>query len=622
MNNTTDRPLKKRPFKTLSIALVLLQLIVVSFANGTPHVSAAVGQYGGIGLPFPAGLQRAVTNAGNEHDGNGRHAIDFNLVNENVLAIHGGTVDSTGTDVGDGNVYIVIDHGDNYCSLYYHLSSIAITAGEEVNRGQIIATSGETGRATGPHLHLAVTRKGSGNGCSRSHSDEVAMLFDEVPERELVASDPIISQNIPVLGVDAIEIGSYVILMGEDHPYAAAYPDPTDEETVPVAWGDVARVLDGTITLEDDTVLRQVQFLGGIYNLHELPIKAEEAYAYDHTIWVKASDLAVLVPTYDDVSYENPFFGYITMLTSSERLPQLHTTFNPTATVDRGILAWYIVNMAGLSIDTSCESFPDVQPSDPYFEEITTLKCLGIINGFSDGHYHSERMVNREQLSKFITNTLGSLGAFSDVESCGATETQFSDVPTDNPFYDYILCVKRLRIVTGFDDGTFRGSELVTKEQLAKFMTSGRSLLYYSRQSGLIELTVTPGDVTTAQIGDLVPFQVNVLRARNLHTMNLTCFADSKALTPDSVGFGEFFPPEDTQVLSRVSRRYINAALRIRGHEAPITGTSEDDFAILLFMAKRPGDISITCEANFFDADGLEIPAYSPNNVSTVTVMR
>jgi murein DD-endopeptidase MepM/ murein hydrolase activator NlpD len=51
---------------------------------------------------------------------------------------------------------IRIDHGHDVVTLYAHLSEIAIVPGQHVARGQIIGYVGESGRATGPHLHYEV----------------------------------------------------------------------------------------------------------------------------------------------------------------------------------------------------------------------------------------------------------------------------------------------------------------------------------------------------------------------------------------------------------------------------------------------------------------------------------
>lgn len=56
---------------------------------------------------------------------------------------------------GYGNE-IVIDHKFDFGSRYAHLAMLKVKAGERVKRGQLIGTVGESGRATGPHLHYEV----------------------------------------------------------------------------------------------------------------------------------------------------------------------------------------------------------------------------------------------------------------------------------------------------------------------------------------------------------------------------------------------------------------------------------------------------------------------------------
>jgi murein DD-endopeptidase MepM/ murein hydrolase activator NlpD len=50
----------------------------------------------------------------------------------------------------------VINHTNNLTTLYGHFSRLLVQKGDTVTRGQIIGYSGETGFATGPHLHFTV----------------------------------------------------------------------------------------------------------------------------------------------------------------------------------------------------------------------------------------------------------------------------------------------------------------------------------------------------------------------------------------------------------------------------------------------------------------------------------
>jgi len=76
-----------------------------------------------------------------------------------VSAANAGTVLLASPLYFEGNC-VVLDHGQGLLTLYLHLSEIQVKAGERVKSGQEIGLSGGTGRATGPHLHLAVRWEG------------------------------------------------------------------------------------------------------------------------------------------------------------------------------------------------------------------------------------------------------------------------------------------------------------------------------------------------------------------------------------------------------------------------------------------------------------------------------
>jgi murein DD-endopeptidase MepM/ murein hydrolase activator NlpD len=76
-----------------------------------------------------------------------------------VSAVNAGTILLAGPLYFEGNC-VVLDHGQGLLTLYLHLSEIKVKQGERVARGQEIGLSGGTGRATGPHLHLAVRWQG------------------------------------------------------------------------------------------------------------------------------------------------------------------------------------------------------------------------------------------------------------------------------------------------------------------------------------------------------------------------------------------------------------------------------------------------------------------------------
>lgn len=69
---------------------------------------------------------------------------------------------------------VVLDHGLGVYSGYWHLSGIAVQAGEEVTRGQLLGWVGNTGLSTGPHLHWEVKVKGV-------HVDPLQWIREDIP---------------------------------------------------------------------------------------------------------------------------------------------------------------------------------------------------------------------------------------------------------------------------------------------------------------------------------------------------------------------------------------------------------------------------------------------------------
>jgi len=77
-----------------------------------------------------------------------------------VAAMNGGTVLLARMLYYEGG-FVVLDHGQGLLTLYMHLSEFKAKEGDVVKRGDVIGLSGGTGRATGPHLHVAVRWQGT-----------------------------------------------------------------------------------------------------------------------------------------------------------------------------------------------------------------------------------------------------------------------------------------------------------------------------------------------------------------------------------------------------------------------------------------------------------------------------
>lgn len=75
----------------------------------------------------------------------------------------GAFADGIVREIGESSYgnYVIVDHEDGFTTLYAHCSSISAGVGDKVKCGEEIARVGQTGNATGPHLHLELWKDGA-----------------------------------------------------------------------------------------------------------------------------------------------------------------------------------------------------------------------------------------------------------------------------------------------------------------------------------------------------------------------------------------------------------------------------------------------------------------------------
>ena len=122
---------------------------------------------GYFGWPAPGNLRVTCKYGSRVMDGEREYhyGVDIGAAEGSpVVSIEKGVVTSAGTNGGTAGTYVRIRHEkDGYVweSKYFHLSEIKVSVGDKVERGTVIAASGNTGRSTGPHLHIGITMNGS-----------------------------------------------------------------------------------------------------------------------------------------------------------------------------------------------------------------------------------------------------------------------------------------------------------------------------------------------------------------------------------------------------------------------------------------------------------------------------
>lgn len=124
---------------------------------GTKERPSGVGT-GKFLLPYSGTItSRFGTRWSRQHSG-----VDISgSVGSAIYAADDGIVEFAGWDSsGYGNL-VKINHNNGYVTYYAHLNSINVNVGDPVKKGNVIASLGNTGRSTGPHLHFEIRKDGN-----------------------------------------------------------------------------------------------------------------------------------------------------------------------------------------------------------------------------------------------------------------------------------------------------------------------------------------------------------------------------------------------------------------------------------------------------------------------------
>lgn len=110
-------------------------------------------------------------------------------------------------------------------------------------------------------------------------------------------------------------------------------------------------------------------------------------------------------------------------------------------------------------------TFPDMTSNTKEAEAAAELYNRNIINGFADGEFKGDALVNRAEAAKFLL--LARDGAIEDTENDGS----FSDVSAEDWFSDYIMKAHKEGIIEGYDNGKFKPSDPVNTAEFLKMLS-------------------------------------------------------------------------------------------------------------------------------------------------------
>ena len=139
---------KEQTLSALESFLVHRDVVAQTAPKGNPVINGWLSS--GFGM-----RTHPVSGRGEFHKG-----LDFaSPSGAKILSVGAGLVTWSDRRDGYGNL-VEVDHGNGYITRYAHCRQNLVAVGDKVEKGQVIALVGSTGRSTGPHLHFEVVRDG------------------------------------------------------------------------------------------------------------------------------------------------------------------------------------------------------------------------------------------------------------------------------------------------------------------------------------------------------------------------------------------------------------------------------------------------------------------------------
>jgi hypothetical protein len=168
---------------------------------------------------------------------------------------------------------------------------------------------------------------------------------------------------------------------------------------------------------------------------------------------------------YSDLSMNNTFYESVYSMNMKEVLEADYTDdgkilIKSNEVVTRGDAAFMLYMLLGMEPDTTL-GFPDVDPSSPYYEAVSTVASRKIVSGYEDGKFHPEIVLTRSQMSRIIA------GAFDYKVNANAT-VPFTDV--NKRWAPYVDAMYRHGVTAGITPTSFAPDKKLTRGEMAAFM--------------------------------------------------------------------------------------------------------------------------------------------------------
>lgn len=138
----------------------------------------------------------------------------------------------------------------------------------------------------------------------------------------------------------------------------------------------------------------------------------------------------------------------------------------------KATIATVFVSSGAVVVTANAESitpFPDVRPTDYFFEAVNSLVERRVVKGFLDGTFKPNQNVTRGQAAVIIAGILG-------LDTQNVTNPGFKDVSSAHPYFGAIAALANAGIIKGHLDGTYKPNDPIQRHHMAVIITNAFKL--------------------------------------------------------------------------------------------------------------------------------------------------
>lgn len=457
------------------------------------------------------------------HENAGSHlAVDIKIpMNTPIYAIANGTVSKAKAQSSGFGNHIVIQHNnfptlnsssqkDTLYSSYSHLSSILVSDGDVVKKGQHIGYSGDSGTSTTPHLHFQLDNSNAPwhpfwPFTSQEAADAGLDFFSAInsglgKEKALSTTVNPMKYVQTYLDGDVKVEAPTVSSSGNSDSSNNSNTDQSDDsedDNIKVNLDDYANAnlgnsSAGSYVGDDDPADYQVYSEDNVVEEEEEEPKDPPELQFDFQVnsGYNSSDggnFTVLLRDQYGSLFKDGFTDEI-VIKSDNGLVTVDTAIlkyfdfengrfkSEFRTMKKGKDRLYIEHggekyysdyfeITDSDVD---EYFSDVSDGNKYYDAIQHLAENDVIAGYSDGTFKPEQTVSRVEALKLILEGINSNYSSGDLP--------FSDTSDGEWYHKYLYTAYKKQIVDGYEDGSFRPSATVNRAEFYKILFNGMNV--------------------------------------------------------------------------------------------------------------------------------------------------